>query len=285
MAQDNGPLELLKWYMEAGVDEALEDVPIDRLAAGPESAAPLSPPPPQAPEPAPAEAVERPEPAFVPTPTPARQPRAVDLVSRDAIRHGAREAANAARTLDELRDALAGFEGCGLKQTAKNLVFGDGEAGARLMFVGEAPGAEEDRQGLPFVGPAGQMLERMLAAIGLQRSDVYITNVVPWRPPGNRTPTDIEIGACLPFIERHIELVAPRILVLVGGAAAKSLLGLNQGIMRLRGHWYDYESLHMASPIAARPILHPAYLLRTPAQKRDTWLDLIEIRKRLAEQA
>jgi DNA polymerase len=281
MAQDNGPLELLKWYIEAGVDEALDDVPVDRLAAVPEPAAPAPSSPTPMSGPPTQEAVPSPTPAFVPG---ARQ-QPVNLVSRDAIRHGAREAATAAKTLDELRTALTEFEGCELKQTAKSLVFGDGEAGARLMIVGEAPGAEEDRQGLPFVGPAGKMLERMLAAIGLQRSDVYITNVVPWRPPGNRTPTDAEIGACLPFIERHIELVDPQILVMVGGASAKSLLGLSQGIMRLRGKWYDYESLHMASPIAARAILHPAYLLRTPAQKRDTWLDLIDIRKKLAEKA
>ena len=151
------------------------------------------------------------------------------------------------------------------------------------MFIGEAPGGEEDRRGVPFVGPAGKLLDLMLASIGLDRDQAYVTNILPWRPPGNRSPTDAEIAACLPFVERHIELAAPKILILVGGTAAKTLLGKTQGIMRLRGHWYSYESLHMSAPIDARAILHPAYLLRSPAQKRETWLDLLEIKGRLAQ--
>ncbi|MBT5457529.1 MAG: uracil-DNA glycosylase, partial [Rhodospirillaceae bacterium] len=169
-------------------------------------------------------------------------------------------------------------------QTAKSLVFGDGNPDAALMFIGEAPGAEEDRQGVPFVGPAGKLLDLMLASIGLDREAVYITNILPWRPPGNRSPTDAETAACLPFVERHIELVAPEILVFVGGTSAKTLLGTTQGIMRLRGSWRTYESPHMTAPIDARAMLHPAYLLRSPAQKRETWQDLLEIKHRLAKE-
>ena len=161
-------------------------------------------------------------------------------------------------------------------------MFADGNPDARLMFIGEAPGAEEDRQGLPFVGPAGRLLDLMLAAIGLDRSDVYVTNILPWRPPGNRNPTDSETTACLPFIERHIELVRPQILIPVGGTAAKALLNTREGIMKLRGRWLTYETPRM-NVIPARAVLHPAYLLRSPAQKRDTWHDLLAIKRRLDE--
>ncbi len=188
-----------------------------------------------------------------------------------------------AETLDALKTALAEFDGCALKQTASSLVFGDGNPAASLMFVGEAPGAEEDRKGVPFVGPAGRLLDLMLGAIGLDRSAAYITNILPWRPPGNRAPTDAEIAACLPFVERHIELVSPDIPVPVGGTAAKTLLAAREGIMKLRGRWFTYESVGMVRPVPARAILHPAYLLRSPAQKRETWIDLIAIKHRLAE--
>lgn len=267
--QDSGLVELLKWYVEAGVDEALADSPVDHLAAAPRQPDP------------PARTTAPPAPA--PSATPHRP--SADLVSRDETARTARAAAEAAGNLDELRAALADFDGCALKETAKSLVFADGAAGARLMFVGEAPGAEEDRHGVPFVGPAGKLLDRMLAAIGLERRDVYITNILPWRPPGNRSPTDAEIAACLPFIERHIELVKPQILILVGGTSAKTLLKTTQGIMRLRGRWHDYQSPGLSSPLPARPLLHPAYLLRQPAQKRETWIDLLEIRKRLADES
>jgi len=261
--EDNSALALLQLYLDAGVDEALAEAPIDRLAPR----APATPPP--APVTPPRD-----------TAAPPRK-RSAELASRDEITRNARAAAGAAQSLEALRDALAAFEGCALKKTAANLVFGDGNPDADLMFIGEAPGAEEDRRGVPFVGPAGRLLDRMLAAIGLDREAAYITNILPWRPPGNRSPTDSEIAACLPFIERHVELVAPKILVLVGGTAAKTLLGASQGIMRLRGRWFTYESLHMSSPIPTRAILHPAYLLRTPAQKRETWMDLLAIRARL----
>ena len=188
----------------------------------------------------------------------------------------------AANDLASLKAAFEAFDDCALKETATNFVFADGSAGARLMFIGEAPGAEEDRQGLPFVGPAGRLLDRMLDAIGLKRSEAYITNILPWRPPGNRNPTDSEIALCLPFIERHIELVNPAVLVAVGGTAAKALLDTREGIMRLRGRWFNYTVPGSGTRIPLRAVLHPAYLLRQPAQKRDAWIDLIAIKQQLA---
>ncbi len=285
MVQENNATELLRWYVESGIDEALEDKPVNRFVAPEtneaESASLPTPPLPEQTGVADASAtpptISTP-PASPPTPRPP-----AELVSRDEATKSARAAAKAADSLDALQEAIAAFDGCPLKHTAKSLVFGDGTVSAKLMFVGEAPGAQEDRQGLPFVGPAGQLLDKMLAAISLQRSDIYITNILPWRPPGNRTPTDSEIAACIPFIERHIELVAPEILILVGGTSAKTLLNTTQGIMRTRGKWFDYSRDGMAAPLPAQAILHPAYLLRSPAQKRETWMDLLEIRQRLDE--
>jgi len=283
MVQDSGLVELLKWYVEAGVDEVLAEEPVDHLSAPPQKAQPEEPSP-EAP-PVATGMKEALTTSFTPAPETARErrPQSAELISRDEATRTARAAAEAAKTLDELKAAIAAFDGCALKESAKSLVFADGNPEGRLMFVGEAPGGEEDRHGVPFVGPAGQLLDRMLAAIGLDRSDAYITNILPWRPPGNRSPTDLEIAACLPFIERHIELVAPDILILVGGTAAKTLLGTTQGIMRLRGSWFEYKRPGLPAPIPARPLLHPAYLLRQPAQKRETWMDLIEIKRRLAE--
>jgi uracil-DNA glycosylase len=286
MVQENNATELLRWYVESGIDEALEEQPVNRFKA-PEPVIQKPAPLPVAPtlhDEGVADATAMPPimtaaPTALTTPPPPRPP--AELVSRDAATKAARAAAAAADSLEALRDGMAAFEGCPLKQTAKSLVFGDGTASAKLMFIGEAPGAEEDRQGLPFVGPPGQLLDRMLAAISLQRTDVYITNILPWRPPGNRTPTDSEFAACLPFIERHIELVSPEILIVVGGIAAKTLLGTKQGIMRTRGKWLEYNREGLAAPIPARAILHPDYLLRTPAQKRETWMDLLEIQQRL----
>ncbi len=150
------------------------------------------------------------------------------------------------------------------------------------MLIGEAPGADEDRQGLPFVGVSGQLLDRMFAAIGLTRENFYITNIIPWRPPGNRQPTPAETEACLPFIKKHIDLVSPDFLILVGGTAAKTLLGGREGIMRLRGAWRDYAS-ESGKKMKIIAIFHPAYLLRSPGQKRETWLDLIKIKHSLIE--
>jgi DNA polymerase len=264
-----GLASLLRWYVEMGVDVAVDKAPHDRLA---ESAAKSSPKP----------AANLAAPGPVAAPPEARRPATAASpapLAADALVHSARESAARATTLDELRDRLLAFDGCALKTTATRLVFGDGVAGAKIMFVGEAPGADEDRTGVPFVGRAGQLLDRMLAAIGLLRSDVYIANVVPWRPPGNRTPTPHETAACLPFTQRQIELVAPKILVCLGNPATQTLLGVKEGITRTRGRWMDYAA--GGTTIRAMPTFHPAFLLRTPSQKRLVWADLREIAKAL----
>ena len=263
----------LAWLVAAGADEALDAAPVDRLAArapGPAQGTPPVVPPAPAPAAPPAKSATR---------TPAAP--SAPLSSTEEALTTARELAQAAGTLDELKAALAGFEGCALKQTAMNLVFADGNPEAKVMILGEGPGAEEDRQGRPFVGASGQLLDRMLAAIGLDRSSVYITNLLFWRPPGNRTPTGTEIAACLPFVERHIELVDPQYLLLVGGSSAKTLLGRSQGILKLRGHWAHYQHAGMVRPIPALASLHPAYLLRQPGQKRLAWRDLLTLREAL----
>jgi DNA polymerase len=192
----------------------------------------------------------------------------------------ARELAREARTLDELREQLAAFDGCNLKFTAKNLVFADGNPEADLMFVGEAPGRDEDIEGLPFVGRSGQLLNRMLAAIGRDRQSAYIANVIPWRPPGNRTPTPIETEICRPFIERQIELAAPKVLVTLGNPSTKTLLNTQVGIMRMRGNWQEHRTADGIA-IPTMPTLHPAYLLRNPAAKKLAWRDFLEIKARL----
>jgi DNA polymerase len=196
------------------------------------------------------------------------------------VAQSAREFAAACTSLAELEAALAAFDGCGLKETALNLCFADGSPEARLMLIGEAPGAEEDRQGKPFVGASGQLLDRMLATIGLDRSSVYITNVIYWRPPGNRSPTQAEIAACQPFLERQIELLEPDLVVFVGGIAARALLGVNEGVTKLRGRRFTYVTQGGRS-IPAMVMFHPAYLLRTPGQKRLAWRDLLAIRSQL----
>lgn len=182
------------------------------------------------------------------------------------------------QTLDELKQILLTFEGCALKKTAKNTVFADGNPNADVMLVGEAPGADEDREGLPFVGRSGKLLDLMFQSIGLTRKEnLYISNIIPWRPPGNRQPTAAETTICLPFIQRHIELVAPKYLIFVGGVSAKALLNTTEGIMRLRGKWIDYTSPGLPEPIKAMPIYHPAYILRSPGQKSKVWHDLLTL--------
>lgn len=190
--------------------------------------------------------------------------------------------AASARTLEELRTIVSNFEGCPLKALATHTVFSDGNPQANVMFVGEAPGADEDAKGLPFVGISGQLLDRMMKAIGLDRTSAYIGNIVPWRPPGNRQPSPAEISLCLPFIQRQIELAKPEILVLVGGTAVKSLLGRNDGITKLRGQWYPYQTQGLGTPIKAMATFHPAYLLRSPGQKREAWRDLLMIQDALS---
>ena len=253
----NNAAETLRWWIRAGVSDALDEAPHDRFA---ESVA----------------AKDRPGPA--PAREPSRAPPDAESSARSGNAPGAAETsahalAEAALDLEALRAAMAGFEGCTLKRTATQLVFADGVPGSRVMFVGEAPGGDEDRMGRPFVGRAGQLLDRMLAAIGLDRRHVYIANVVPWRPPGNRTPTAQETQACLPFIRRQIDLVDPEILVCLGGSAVQTLLGVSGGITRARGAWFDYQR-DSGPPIRALAMFHPAYLLRQPAQKRLAWADM-----------
>ena len=296
MPQPLGPRELLKWYVEAGVDETISETPVNRLKGdGAAAAAPDPPPAPaavaardgladagQAPSPAPE--IVGPRPRASPPAQPvlfadtATTPRTADGDVSAAVHQ-----AQAATSVDELRRALAAFDGCALKRTATNLVFTDGNPEAPLLLIGEAPGAEEDRQGLPFVGPSGKLLDRMLESIGLDRRHVLISNTVFWRPPGNRTPTSQETAVCLPFLERLIELVDPKILVALGGPAAKAVLAQTAGVGRLRGKWFSYATPRLVRPIAATAMFHPAYLLRSPSQKRDTWRDLLEIKRRLAE--
>jgi DNA polymerase len=265
---------LLAWQVEAGAIDAIGTEPVNRLARKPASPAPSqqasSPPPPvsSAPE--------------AKTATPRTVVRAPSAAPTTGDANGA-QLAEAAKTFEELRAAVAGFDGCALKKTATNLVFSDGNPEARLMLIGEAPGADEDRVGKPFVGVSGQLLDRMLAAIGHDRTNALITNVLFWRPPGNRTPTPSEIGACLPFVERMIEIVDPTALVLVGGIAAKTMLARSEGIMKLRGRWLEFQTPRMSRPVPTIATFHPAYLLRSPGQKRLAWQDFLAIRRKLAE--
>ena len=185
------------------------------------------------------------------------------------------------QTISELEKFIKKSDKCLLKNTAKKTVIADGNPKAKLMIIGEAPGREEDEQGKPFVGQAGQLLNKMLAAINLQRENVYITNVVPWRPPNNREPSSDEILQCLPFIQKHIEIINPSMLVLLGGTAAKAILTTNHGITKLRGIWHAYNSPRLDNSIPTRAIFHPAFLLRSPARKKEAWEDLLEIQKKI----
>jgi DNA polymerase len=261
-------LDALRLQIEWGADEALADAPVDRLS----QRAALARPAPPAARPAPPAAIPLAPQATPPAPAGRPLPGA-------ALR--ARDVAQAAHTLDELRAALASFDGCPLAATATNLVFADGNPAAGLMLVGEGPGAEEDRAGKPFVGPSGQFLDRMLASIGLDRESCLITNLIPWRPPGNRNPTDGELLVCLPFLLRHITLVRPKRLVLLGALATKAVLNDAAGIRRLRGKWVAATIPGLDQPIPTLPMLHPAYLLRTPGAKRDAWADLLLLRRTL----
>jgi uracil-DNA glycosylase len=265
--------QLLAFYLEAGVDCALAEAPTDRLA-DPDLAS-------ASPEPAPAIAA-RTVPAAMPATIAAQRGEATPAAPEAAI-ISAREAARTAPTLEALRSLLESFDGCALKSTATRLVFADGNPQARIMFVGEAPGREEDLEGLPFVGRSGKLLDRMIAAIGLDRSSAYIANVIPWRPPGNRTPTPQETQICLPFIRRQIELVNPDVLVTLGNPSTQTLLSTREGIMKTRGRWFDYDT--GTRVIRAIATFHPAYLLRSPSYKRMAWQDLRAIAKALEQGA
>lgn len=273
-SKNGSAADILRFYANAGVSDALSETPINRFAetkqqarttenrqaarqdVTDETTRPISPP------------VEQRRPQVTP----------VSMPSEDAVM-AARDAAASARTLDELRSILENFQGCNLRNTATNLVFADGNPEGRVMLIGEAPGRDEDIQGLPFVGRSGQLLDRMLAAIGLDRTKVYVANTVPWRPPGNRTPTPQETEICRPFIERQIALADPDLLVLLGGAAAKQMLQTSVGILRLRGKWRPFHNGNRE--IKALATLHPAYLLRRPLEKRLAWRDMLALQKAL----
>lgn len=263
--------DLLRWLIEIGADEAVVDQAVDRFSGSeilPDGlrSAPVG-----------AETVRKEIEA-----TGLSRGRDVSEAAEDLSLRSAECTLSELKTLEQLRDAVESYELCALKRTATKTVFSDGNPNADIMLIGEAPGADEDRAGLPFVGMAGQLLDRMLASIELDRTSVYITNLLFWRPPGNRNPTEEEIGHCLPFVERHISLINPSVLVLVGSISAKTLLRKTEGITKLRGNWFKYELLCSGTKIATTCIFHPAFLLRQPKNKRATWQDLIAIRERLA---
>jgi len=276
--------DLLAFYLDSGVDAVLGEEPIDRLADDPSPGGTV------AAAPARTESAQRSEASpssqrrtAPPSPSRTTANASAPMIGPEAAVMAAREAAKSAKTLDELRALLENFQGCPLRATATQLVFSDGNPQSRIMFVGEAPGYEEDIKGLPFVGRSGKLLDLMLAAIGLDRSKAYIANVVPWRPPGNRTPTPQETAICLPFIHRQIELADPDVLVCLGGPAAQTLLNVKDGITRIRGRWFPYDT--GTREIRAIATLHPAYLLRQPLQKRLSWRDFLAIKKALAQGA
>ena len=264
MAQDrplNTPelVSVLEWYRAAGVDLAVGETPVDRFAqrapARPSAPAPVQDAAPPGPPPAP--------PVFAADPGEART------------------LASQAANLTELEALVEAYDGCGLKLRATQLAFADGNPQAQIMLIGEAPGAEEDRQGKPFVGRSGQLLDRMLAAIGLDRTKVYIANTVPWRPPGNRAPTPEEAALCLPFLQRQVELVSPKVIMTLGGPAMQTVFSTTAGIIKMRGRWSSVTiGQHTAD---AMPTLHPAYLLRNPAAKQQAWRDLLSLRLKLDE--
>lgn len=249
-------LAVLDWYRAAGVDIAVGEAPVDRFAQ---------------------RVPQRVTPAAAVSQQPAE--RAVETPVLGGDPSEARSLAASAQSLDELQAILGTYDGCGLKLRATQLVFADGNPEAKIMLIGEAPGAEEDRQGKPFVGKSGQLLDRMLAAIGLDRTRVYIANTVPWRPPGNRTPTPEEMALCLPFLHRQVELVAPKVVMTLGGPAMQTIFSTTTGIIKMRGKW---SSVTIGNHITdAIPTLHPAYLLRNPAAKQQAWRDMLSLKLKI----
>jgi uracil-DNA glycosylase len=281
MSRPKAARELIAFYLDAGVDALLGEEPVDRMTDD-VAAARLGAAASAAAEEKTARRVrgESPLPIAGSQAAPQRPASAAAPVSPETAVMAAREAAKNATTLDELRALLADFDGCALRATATQLVFADGNPQSRVMFVGEAPGYDEDIVGRPFVGRSGKLLDRMMAAIGLDRTSSYIANVVPWRPPGNRTPTPQETAICLPFIRRQIELANPDILVCLGGPAMQTLLGIKDGITRSRGRWFPYDTGQRE--IRALATFHPAFLLRSPLQKRFAWRDFLALKKALA---
>lgn len=257
--------EILQWYILGGVDEICADTPLNAL---------------QQP------AVSKPMPVVSPvsqlSASTTRPATTLLAQNNSGACRNARELCAKAQTLAELKACMENFEGCSLKFSANSTVFGYGNPTAEVMLIGEAPGADEDMQGQPFVGRSGQLLTKMLNAIGLKREECYITNVLPWRPPGNRTPTDGEVAVCLPFLQRQIELIKPKCIFLLGGSAANAVLNNAESISHLRGHIIDY-TLSNGIVIPTLSSFHPAYLLRTPQQKSKAWSDLLRLQRKLSE--
>ncbi|MEZ5758757.1 MAG: uracil-DNA glycosylase [Emcibacteraceae bacterium] len=257
---DLNALATLKWYVDCGVDETVSDTPVNWFENS--------------------EKNDQNQDVTIKPASPVKTSANGPLSSNREIIETAEKLAADAMTLDELRQAILDFDGCSLKNTASNTVFCDGNSQSNIMLIGEAPGADEDRIGKPFVGQAGQLLDRMFAAINMTREDdFYITNMLPWRPPGNRKPTDGECAMCLPFVRRHIELFNPKMIILIGGTSASALLNVQTGITKLRGKWVDYKIGDQMIPMM--PIFHPAYLLRQPQFKKQAWHDLLQIKERL----
>jgi len=259
--------EALRFYIDAGVDETVGHDTVNRftrtdstetLPAGASKQAP-----------------------YTLSPATTGKPIIPTAIASPADVHSASAAAQSANTLEELQASLGSFDGCALKATAKSTVFADGNPEAQLMVIGEAPGSDEDRKGVPFVGVSGKLLDGMLQAIGLTRDNTYITNIIPWRPPGNRNPTPEEVGLCAPFLERHVALINPEVILMVGGLSAKTLLNRSEGITRLRGRWEKVSLPGLDSYIPAMATFHPAYLLRSPHQKRLAWRDLLAVKEKL----
>lgn len=241
--------KILQWLITAGADETIGNEPVNRLAVSAQESRPTF------------------------------SLQNENLHSNAAEETGSASLAKKASTLEELKEAIFRLDGCPLKEMATNMVFGNGNPHARLMIIGEAPGAEEDKQGLPFVGASGHLLDLMLASIGLNRSEVYITNILPWRPPGNRKPSEAETALFTPFVRQHIALIKPDVLLLLGGSAVSALMNTNAGITKTRGHWMSYTDGNITVDVMAS--FHPAFLLRTPAQKKYAWRDLLAVRKKL----
>lgn len=261
---------LLEWHVEAGADEAIGDTPVNHFAA-------------RAPE-KPVETGHKPMPKPVrkaaPPPLSPAAPSPVAQHSPSVAQATARVLADQCNTLQELEAAVRKFDGCALKKTASKTVFADGNPKALVMIIGEAPGAQEDIQGIPFCGPSGKLLDKILASIGLSRSEnVYISNTLFWRPPGNRQPSPEETSICLPFVEKHIALIAPKLLLLSGGTAAATLLQKDQSISRLRGKLYDYSNGYLPHPVPTLLTYHPSYLLRQPSAKKLAWQDMLLVKK------
>jgi len=259
---DNGDIAtLLRWYMDSGVDDSTGLETIDHFSR------------PDMPQ--------HPQKISATISQPGHQARTVPvLLPVEEIAREAQKQADCCKTLTELKEVISNFDGCLLKRTATHTVFADGNPDSHIMLIGDAPGDHEDREGTAFTGEVGELLDRMLGAIGLERAqDFYVTNILPWRPPGNRKPTDEEITVCLPFIKKHIELFNPELIILLGGISANNLLGSTAGIARLRGTWKDYDLKGRKIPV--RALFHPVYLLKQPRAKGAAWQDLLEIKAKI----